>query len=71
MKKISVVFALFIMAAFTGGASASILSRDVLPSDAVTTLDKQETISGSYGFGINEGVFSHNYVISGGGYNPC
>jgi hypothetical protein len=67
MKKISVVFALFIMAGFTGGASASILSWDVLPSDAVTTLDNQETISASYGFGLNEGVFSHNYVFSGEG----
>jgi hypothetical protein len=67
MKKIHVVFALFMMAGFTGGASASALSWDVLPADAVVTLDNQDAISSSYGFGLNEGEFSHNFVFSGEG----
>jgi hypothetical protein len=68
MKKISVVIALLtMMMGFAGGASAAIFNWDVLPSDAVATLDNQGTISASYGFGLNQGVFSHNYVFSDGG----
>lgn len=64
MKKISVVFALLMMMGFAGVASSATLTWGAMPGSAKITLDNNQTISATYGFGLLKGAFSHGYNFS-------
>lgn len=64
MKKISVVFALLLMMGFAELAASATLTWDAMPAATHVTLDNNQTISATYGFGLFKGAFSHAYNFS-------